>query len=463
VCKYLALTPYLPDSFVYDELGNRQGDNHVASRGQTMTMMRRDDNRLNQYQSWENDHPAPDPLHWGSRIFYDDNPNFVVPVPPSPPPANGVMMADGYITASYNALNQPVGMWSTVYNGTSNFMWFGYDPLGRCVKRWKGPASAGTPGYNPATYFYYDGSNMIQEGPSASVADRTYVHGGGVDEIVASQVSGVWYNHLYDGQGNCILLSTASGGLQEQYDYDAFGYPYFYTAAGGKAGNVKTRFLFTGREWISDMRIYDYRARQYQPELGRFLEPDPKEFEAGDYNLYRYCHNDPVNKSDPTGLTDAERILQDRQWKMNCFFDSGNSFQGSSAEFMARTGLGTGTGPIANLSGNYKDPDITHHIKDQTNPGDTVYTNSPGDGQVSKPTLNWWVKPGYEGTEVVLGELEHVSRYMWASTDGDLGPASSRFNANPNAPYAKEKLENARLVKKLGTSKTSITKIATAT
>ena len=37
----------------------------------------------------------------------------------------------------------------------------------------------------------------------------------------------------------------------------------------------------------------------YQPELGRFLQPDPKEFGAGDYNLYRYCHNDPVNKSDP--------------------------------------------------------------------------------------------------------------------------------------------------------------------
>ena len=62
------------------------------------------------------------------------------------------------------------------------------------------------------------------------------------------------------------------------------------------------RFLFTGREWLSDLRIYDYRARQYQPELGRFLQPDPKEFEAGDYNLYRYCHNDPVNKSDPSGL-----------------------------------------------------------------------------------------------------------------------------------------------------------------
>ena len=44
----------------------------------------------------------------------------------------------------------------------------------------------------------------------------------------------------------------------------------------------------------------------YQPELGRFLQPDPKEFAAGDYNLYRYCHNDPVNRSDPFGLIDRE-------------------------------------------------------------------------------------------------------------------------------------------------------------
>jgi hypothetical protein len=35
------------------------------------------------------------------------------------------------------------------------------------------------------------------------------------------------------------------------------------------------------------------------------MSPDPKEFAAGDYNLYRYCHNDPVNKSDPTGLVDS--------------------------------------------------------------------------------------------------------------------------------------------------------------
>ena len=54
---------------------------------------------------------------------------------------NGVLMQEGTITASYNALNQPIAIWSPAYSGTSNFMWFGYDPLGRCVKRWVSPAS----------------------------------------------------------------------------------------------------------------------------------------------------------------------------------------------------------------------------------------------------------------------------------------------------------------------------------
>ena len=52
----------------------------------------------------------------------------------------------------------------------------------------------------------------------------------------------------------------------------------------------------------------------YQPELGRFLQPDPKEFAGGDYNLYRYCHNDPVNKNDPMGLLEFE-IQGDDQFK----------------------------------------------------------------------------------------------------------------------------------------------------
>jgi len=292
------------DWFHYDAMGNRVGWNDVASRG-SMWFDRRE-NKLNQYQSWYNSYPNP-PLHWGSAIYQDDN--FPTTPPRWIPPGNGVTMADGWIVASYNALNQPVAIGCTGYGNT--YMWLWHDPLGRCVKRWMGDANQQPVSSNSITYFHYDGWNLIQEGTTATAADRVYVHGNRVDEIVASWATGgsLLYHH-YDARGNCILQTNGSGGLQEQYEYDAFGWPYFYTATGeparvnGKPGSPSgNRFLFTGREFLSGLRIYDYRNRIYQPELGRFLQPDSEEFEAGDYNLYRYCHNDPVNKSDPTGLT----------------------------------------------------------------------------------------------------------------------------------------------------------------
>jgi hypothetical protein len=31
------------------------------------------------------------------------------------------------------------------------------------------------------------------------------------------------------------------------------------------------------------------------------MSEDPKLFDAGDYNLFRYCHNDPLDHTDPMG------------------------------------------------------------------------------------------------------------------------------------------------------------------
>jgi len=302
-------SPARTDTFSYDQLGNRQGWNNVASRGQ-MWILRRN-NGLNQYFSWQNNYNEPDPRHWGSAFWYDDN----APVVPwNTSPANGVMMADGYLTASYNALNQPVAVYSPALTSPGPYLYFGFDPLGRCVKRWSANSNGGA-GSNPATYFYYDGWNLIQEGVNANSPSRVYVHGGRVDEIVASCIwsGNLWAYHHYDARGHCILLTRTDASVQEKYAYDAFGYPYCYNSAGtlqsvsGRPGSPwGNRFLFTGREWLGEVGLYDFRARLYQPELGRFMQPDPKEFDAGDYNLYRYAHNDPVNHSDPTGLSTVE-------------------------------------------------------------------------------------------------------------------------------------------------------------
>jgi RHS repeat-associated protein len=174
------------------------------------------------------------------------------------------------------------------------------------VKRWNAMTGAGTPADNPATYLYYEGWDLIAEGSDSIVISRIYAHGNRIDEIVAdsSDAGTTWAYHHFDARTHCIMLTDASGNLLEQYDYDAFGRAYYYDASGNSLTTSAwgNRFLFTGREWLSDLGVYDFRARLYLPELGRFVQPDPKEFSAGDYNIYRYCHNDPVNKSDPTGL-----------------------------------------------------------------------------------------------------------------------------------------------------------------
>jgi len=50
-----------------------------------------------------------------------------------------------------------------------------------------------------------------------------------------------------------------------------------------------------------DPGLYYYKARFYDPAIGRFLQTDPAGTQD-DLNLYAYVGNNPVNRVDPTGL-----------------------------------------------------------------------------------------------------------------------------------------------------------------
>jgi len=49
--------------------------------------------------------------------------------------------------------------------------------------------------------------------------------------------------------------------------------------------------------------IPHYRARYYDPELGRFISEDPIHFDSGDYNILRAFINNPSGLTDPTGMS----------------------------------------------------------------------------------------------------------------------------------------------------------------
>lgn len=76
---------------------------------------------------------------------------------------------------------------------------------------------------------------------------------------------------------------------------------------------VGNRFQFTAREYDSETGLHYYRARSYSADLGRFLQLDPIDFDAGDVNLFRYVGNDPVNWVDPSGQNAGQIALGMRE------------------------------------------------------------------------------------------------------------------------------------------------------
>jgi hypothetical protein len=49
------------------------------------------------------------------------------------------------------------------------------------------------------------------------------------------------------------------------------------------------------------MRIGVYGSRDYDPDTARWTAKDPILFHGGDFDLYGYCLNDPINLVDPEG------------------------------------------------------------------------------------------------------------------------------------------------------------------
>jgi hypothetical protein len=80
----------------------------------------------------------------------------------------------------------------------------------------------------------------------------------------------------------------------------------------------------------------------YQPDLGRFLQTDPTRFDAGDMNLFRYCDDDPIDLSDPTGLDYGPFDTADQAYRIFDAKFNNRSIQ-ENKEYRSEIYQGTGT------------------------------------------------------------------------------------------------------------------------
>ena len=154
--------------------------------------------------------------------------------------------------------------------------------------------------------YYYDGLNVLFEKDAAGLTQKSYTRAlgfpGGIGGLISMKrfemeddgLEEKTHYYHYDALGSVVNLSDHKGSLTTGYEYDAFG--------NGKNNKKWNTYRFSSKEFESHAGLYYFGARYYDPEIGRWLTPDPLGFIDGP-NKYLYVVNNPLNLADPYGLS----------------------------------------------------------------------------------------------------------------------------------------------------------------
>ncbi|MBI3291683.1 MAG: RHS domain-containing protein [Elusimicrobia bacterium] len=107
----------------------------------------------------------------------------------------------------------------------------------------------------------------------------------------------VYYYHS-DHLGSTNVVTDENGQVVQRIEYKPFGEPYL------TVGQEVSPHKFTGKRLDDSTGLYFYESRYYDPQLGRFIQPDtivPNPGDPQDLNRYTYARNNPLKYTDPTG------------------------------------------------------------------------------------------------------------------------------------------------------------------
>jgi RHS repeat-associated protein len=253
------------ESFTYDAIGNRS--THTLA-GQLRTYQyQTTSNRLTTVRTGS----ATGPIE--KSFLYDDEGRLTT------------QTGTGAKTLSWDQKNRARQMISGANTNT-----FTYDPMDYRIGR-----SGGTLGNRD---YYLEGEHLEAEYQNSGLLAK-YFRGISTDELIAgfTATGGLLTPSLYhhDQLTSVTGVTAHDGQSQQGLVYSAFG------AIQTLTGSSQNRLRYTGREIDPDTSLYYYRARYYDPAIGRFLSEDPIGFDSGDVNFYAYVNNNPVNANDPSG------------------------------------------------------------------------------------------------------------------------------------------------------------------
>ena len=201
--------------------------------------------------------------------------------------AAGNLINDGLgHTYTFNAENQLICAANTAYL---------YDGDGKRVKK----ATGCTTPVVSKLYWYGTGSDALAETNASGTASAIYIFFGGRRITRVDVPSQVVHYYFSDHLGSANVVTSSTGGIQDESDYYPFGGERVIT------NSDPNNFKFTGKERDSESGLDNFGARYDSSGIGRFVSPDPLGGFISDpqsLNRYSYVRNNPTNLTDPSGL-----------------------------------------------------------------------------------------------------------------------------------------------------------------